>query len=1220
MKNTIIPKIVSVLTISAVIATSSSSIAFAATPPGHSVQAHTLNGLAGTYKATPGQSLNKSVTVYKTSFSSAINIKSVAISYEKSSDPSLFICDDNDVSTNFGSNTFNYNLVASTTKGEYRYEVSYFEGDLCAGPEITNSPASVLIQVKDFQTLNIGTLSTTTYSSSSINVPVSASSGLDVDVISNSPSVCTISGSPATSSVSISTLSPGTCSITFTQTGDNNYHSTTTTKTFSVTKPSLTVSGLNSINTKVYDGTNVATTSDVTTLTGLVTGDNVTIQGFIFNDSSAGTNKPVDVILGGSDISKYTYSSSSLSVVGEIKKRIINTLKFSIHKTYDGNTSATNANIFTEDNLPTDTITVSADREYDNATVGTNKTVTLSNITLGGSASSNYMLASTTYMATGSIRALELVVSASGTSKVYDGTLNSSAVCIFTNTVFGDDVSCTNMLASYATKTAGLNIPLVLPVIGIAGSKASNYVLPSGLVNLNTTGTITPRGVTVNVEAKDRVYNASTSAEVKSATVTGILPGDVYQIGTGTVSFNTKSAGTAKSLTANSFTIIGADGANYFVSTTTTGTATITKLAIDIVASGTSKIYDGNRSSIAMFKPAAILGDDVTVSATSSFDTKDIGFGKIITSIFTGFGGADGANYATSSHSTTTTGHVLAKVIDPIASTTVRSYNDTPHARKVCELVGVVLGDIINCNVTASEFDSKFVGTGKVINQYGITISGTSSSNYLLSTSSAQTTGEITKAPLTLTIKALNKVYDGNDSASLDVATITPVFGSNDVTVSNGTLTFNTKFAGDSKLVNQSGFSITGADASQYMVATITPIYATITKRTLNVTNVGVDKVYDSTTYATTTLSDDRVTGDNITVIASSSFANKNVGTNKSILTDLLNLVGGDSSNYKLASATSTANATITKRTLNVTIAPLDKIYDGTTTATFNYSSDKVTGDDLYIGEDSVRFENKNVGTNKVVTALNLSLGGIEYANYALASTTIFGKATITPRTLNTSFVTNTKVYDGNTGSYVNWITNKVTGDDLVATSSNAYFDTPEVGENKLVTALLSLSGSDVNNYVVTSATTTGTGTIIANGGIGKNGPFAWAGGSGGGLGGIIVPGRVLGTSTVSSNTNLLPTTIITGINGTGTRQAVLSQSRLIVDIGGRSRASSTQITLLQNVLINLGYLRISYTTGTYGTLTKNAVLRFQKDNNIPATGFVGPLTRNALNLFISNN
>ena len=55
-----------------------------------------------------------------------------------------------------------------------------------------------------------------------------------------------------------------------------------------------------------------------------------------------------------------------------------------------------------------------------------------------------------------------------------------------------------------------------------------------------------------------------------------------------------------------------------------------------------------------------------------------------------------------------------------------------------------------------------------------------------------------------------------------------------------------------------------------------------------------------------------------------------------------------------------------------------------------------------------------------------------------------------------------------------------------------------------------------------------------------------------------------------------------------------------------------TQVTFLQTILIQQGYLQVP-ATGYFGVLTRRAVMEFQRARNIMVTGFVGPLTRDAL-------
>lgn len=57
---------------------------------------------------------------------------------------------------------------------------------------------------------------------------------------------------------------------------------------------------------------------------------------------------------------------------------------------------------------------------------------------------------------------------------------------------------------------------------------------------------------------------------------------------------------------------------------------------------------------------------------------------------------------------------------------------------------------------------------------------------------------------------------------------------------------------------------------------------------------------------------------------------------------------------------------------------------------------------------------------------------------------------------------------------------------------------------------------------------------------------------------------------------------------------------------------SGGEVTALQQKLQKLGYFS-AQTTGYYGSITKNAVIRFQRDFNVPATGYTGSLTRSKL-------
>src|SRR5207247_11234769 len=100
---------------------------------------------------------------------------------------------------------------------------------------------------------------------------------------------------------------------------------------------------------------------------------------------------------------------------------------------------------------------------------------------------------------------------------------------------------------------------------------------------------------------------------------------------------------------------------------------------------------------------------------------------------------------------------------------------------------------------------------------------------------------------------------------------------------------------------------------------------------------------------------------------SSASFANKNVGSAKSVSVTGIALSGADAANYT-ANATATTTANITARSLSVSASGLNKVYDGNTNASVTLSANRLAGDTLTTSYTSASFANKNVGAAKTVT------------------------------------------------------------------------------------------------------------------------------------------------------------------------------------------------------------------------------------------------------------
>lgn len=276
-----------------------------------------------------------------------------------------------------------------------------------------------------------------------------------------------------------------------------------------------------------------------------------------------------------------------------------------------------------------------------------------------------------------------------------------------------------------------------------------------------------------------------------------------------------------------------------------------------------------------------------------------------------------------------------------------------------------------------------------------------------------------------------------------------------------------------------------GSDGYEDFVAS-EPIEVTINKQSITVSGIiASNKTYDGTPTATLVYTGATLTGnfdgENLTISATGTFDNKNVGIGKTVTISDLTLGGTAVGNYELAASgqqtSTTADITVKDITASGTIAASNKVYNGTTTAVFDYSgvtlTGKVDGDDLSYTATGA-FADKNVGTGKTVTISGWTLSGNDVGNYNLVSSSISTTTTadITAAEITVNGITaENKVYNGNTTATL-VCTNatfmgKVEGDVLSVTATGAFADA-YVGTEKTVTISgWTLGGADSGNYTL---------------------------------------------------------------------------------------------------------------------------------------------------------
>ncbi|KRA60149.1 hypothetical protein ASD79_07875 [Caulobacter sp. Root655] len=152
---------------------------------------------------------------------------------------------------------------------------------------------------------------------------------------------------------------------------------------------------------------------------------------------------------------------------------------------------------------------------------------------------------------------------------------------------------------------------------------------------------------------------------------------------------------------------------------------------------------------------------------------------------------------------------------------------------------------------------------------------------------------------LSATLTADDKTYDGTATASGSIGLTGMVAG--DTVSASGTYLFADKNAGTGKTVTASGVALSGADAGNYTLVPLATTQADILKKGLTGALVAANKTYDGTTAASGSIGlTGVVAGDAVSASGTYAFADKNVGTGKTVTVSAAALSGLDAANYDL--------------------------------------------------------------------------------------------------------------------------------------------------------------------------------------------------------------------------------------------------------------------------------------------------------------------------------
>ncbi len=863
--------------------------------------------------------------------------------------------------------------------------------------------------------------------------------------------------------------------------------------TANITAVGVTISSGLSANNKPYDGTTTATiSSNNVVLSGVLPGDAANVRlntnGYTANFASAGVANGIGVTVSGLTLSGTAATNYTLTQPAGLTANItavgvtISSGLSADNKPYDGTTTATisSNNVVLSGVLPGDAANVRLNTNgytanFANAGVANGIGVTVSGLTLSGTAATNYTLTQPAGL-TANITAVGVTISSglSANNKPYDGTTTatiSSNNVVLSGVLPGDAanvrLNTNGYTANFASAGVANGIGVTVSGMTLSGTAATNYTLtqPAGL-----TANITAVGVTISsgLSANNKPYDGTTTATISSNNVvlSGVLPGDVANVRLNTNGYtaNFANAGVANGIgvTVSGMTLSGTAATNYTLTQPAGLTANITAVGVTISSglSANNKPYDGTTtatiSSNNVVLSGVLPGDAANVRLntngyTANFANAGVANGIGVTVSGMTLSGTAATNYTLTQPAGLTANITAVGVtISSGLSANNKPYDGTTRATISSNnvvLSGVLPGDVANVRLNTNGYTANFASAGVAngigVTVSGLTLSGTAATNYTL-TQPAGLTANITAVGVTISsgLSANNKPYDGTTSATISsnnvvLSGVLPGDAANVRLNTNGyTANFASAGVANGIGVTVSGLTLSGTAATNYTLTQPAGL-------TANITAVGVtissglsadNKPYDGTTTAT--ISSNNVVlngvlpGDAANVRLNTNgytanFANAGVANGIGVTVSGLTLSGTAATNYTLTQpAGLTANITAVGVTISSGLSANNKPYDGTTTATI--SSNNVVLNGVLPGDAAnvrlntngytANFASAGVANGIGVTVSGMTLSGTAATNYTLTQPAgLTANITAVGVTISSGLSANNKPYDGTT-------------------------------------------------------------------------------------------------------------------------------------------------------------------------------------------------------------
>lgn len=419
--------------------------------------------------------------------------------------------------------------------------------------------------------------------------------------------------------------------------------------------------------------------------------------------------------------------------------------------------------------------------------------------------------------------------------KVVPPTISSSGSLSALSTTYGTASSNTTFSVSGANMAAGI---LVTPPAGFEVSQSADSGF-GATTTVGAAGTIASTTVYVRLAATSSVgsysgnivLSSAGATSVNVATVSSSVSAEALTVTasaqtkiegstsptTGTLNTHFTVSGLVNGNTANEVTLAYSGSPAGNLETATPGSYTITPSALTLSSGSTSN-----------YSITYITGT-LTISAAASPILNPVTLASALASTY---GTASNAvSFAVGGSNLTATITVTPQSGYEIATSSGGAYQSTP------------MSGVSNDTTLWVRFPStRAAGTYNYSTAVVLSGGGASSSANVTTSSSGNM---VSQKALTVTgLTAQNKTYDGLTTATTTgTAALSGVVGGNVVSLSGTpTFTFDNATVGNSKTVNTTGYSLTGAQAANYTLTQPT-LSANITARALTITANNVSKV-----------------------------------------------------------------------------------------------------------------------------------------------------------------------------------------------------------------------------------------------------------------------------------------------------------------------------------------------------------------------------------------